>query len=151
MQNEELRVEKPTESKPEEKPSESKPEEKPSESKPEEKPSENKPEDKPSTNEPLTASDQSAGEGEKEKGNDESSVKQEEDTNKEEERPKLNVEKVWKYIYIVLFSTTYNKTKISKRRKKRVIEWINNQIFFFLFDISGSVLKTDKGLVIKPR
>ena len=113
MQNEELRVEKPTESKPEEKPSDSKPEEKPSESKPEEKPSENKPEDKPSTNEPLTASDQSAGEGEKEKGNDESSVKQEEDTNKEEERPKLNVEKVWKYIYIVLFSTTYNKTKIN--------------------------------------
>ena len=104
MQNEELRVEKPTESKPEEKPSESKPEE---------KPSENKPEDKPSTNEPLIASDQSAGEGEKGRGNDESSVKQEEDTNKEEERPKLNVEKVWNYIYIVLFSTTYNKTKIN--------------------------------------
>ena len=109
MQNKELSVDKPTESKPEEKPSESKPEEKPSESKPEEKPSENK----PSTNEPLAASDQSAGEGEKERANDESSVKQEEDTNKEEERPKLNVGKVWKYIYIAFFSTTYNKTKIN--------------------------------------
>ncbi|KAM7451307.1 hypothetical protein ABFA07_000987 [Porites harrisoni] len=86
-ENEELRVDKPTESKPEEKPSESKPEEKPSESKPEENPSENKPEDKPPTKEPLAASDQSSGEGEKERGNDESSVKQ------EEERPKLNVEK----------------------------------------------------------
>ena len=135
MQNEELRVEKPTESKPEEKPSESKPEEKPSESKPEEKPSENKPEDKPSTNEPLTASDQSAGEGEKEKGNDESSVKQEEDTNKEEERPKLNVEKVWKYIYIVLFSTTYNKTKInilSLRNKKNGNRMDKQPNIFFL-------------------
>ena len=125
MQNEEQSVDRPTKSKPEEKPSESKPEE---------KPSENKPEDKPSTNEPLTASDQSSGDGEKEKENDVSSVKQEEDTKKEEERPKLNVEKVWKYIHGSIINIPY-----SERREKRIIEWITNQIPFFFYDINSSV------------